>query len=191
MICKFFNWSFLLLVSLFLFSCKNNSNTSEKFVVSDSAAKATNKQNYLQVVKDYEGKIKASQKFNDTLAIAMSKAYSDYALSFEEDSLSPDFLFKAAELSVAAKRFEQGVIYYKTVFEKYPSFKYAKESLYLIAFVYDSYLNDDIKAKEYYELFISKFPNSKLSDDAKAAIQLLGKSDEELIEEFKKKNTGA
>ena len=52
----------------------------------------------------------------------------------------------------------------------------------------DNYLNDDEQAKTIYEEVIAKYPTSTYANDAKAAIKNLGKTDEELIKEFKKKN---
>ena len=52
----------------------------------------------------------------------------------------------------------------------------------------DNFLNDDAKAKIIYEEVIAKYPNLSYANDAKAAINNLGKTDEELIKEFEKKN---
>ncbi|MCE3279043.1 MAG: hypothetical protein K0S44_1234, partial [Bacteroidetes bacterium] len=64
------------------------------------------------------------------------------------------------------------------------------ESLYLQGYLLDNFLNDEVRAKAIYEQVIAKYPDMPYSADAKAAIKNLGKSDEELIKEFQKKNKG-
>ena len=76
----------------------------------------------------------------------------------------------------------------KNITDKYPNYKNYTASLYLQGFLLDNYLNDDAKAKVIYEEVIAKYPTTIYADNAKMAIRNLGKSDDELIKEFKKKN---
>ena len=123
----------------------------------------------------------------NTAMIAV-KAYSDFATYFPKDSLTPDFLFKAGEISTANQQYTSALTYYQTITSKYPKFKLVPESLYLQGYLLDNFLNDDAKAKIIYEQVIAKYPSLPYASDAKAAINNLGKTDEELIREFEKKN---
>jgi hypothetical protein len=49
-------------------------------------------------------------------------------------------------------------------------------------------MNQKGKAKEYYEKVIDNYPDHVFAKEARVAIQHLGKTDEELIEEFEAKN---
>ncbi|MGZ4057304.1 MAG: tetratricopeptide repeat protein, partial [Bacteroidia bacterium] len=116
------------------------------------------------------------------------KAYYDFISMFPDDSLSPDFIFKSAEIATATQQYPQALQDYQTIENKYPNYKLYPESLFLQASLLDNFMNDDAKAKVVYQKVIDKFPASSYANDAKAAISNMGKSDEELHKEFMKKN---
>ena len=62
--------------------------------------------------------------------------------------------------------------------------------MFLLAQLYDdaSMLNDESEARTLYHQIIREYPESPYANDAKACIKNLGKTDEQLIEEFMKKN---
>ena len=141
--------------------------------------------NHIQSLKD---KMRSSERLDSATAAAAIKAYADFAFNFADDSSAADCLFKAAEIASAIGRYQQAIIYYQTIQSKYPDFKLAAESLYLQGYIYDNFVDNEVLAKEIYEKVIVRYPKHKLAEDAKYAVQNLGKSDEELIQEFKKKN---
>lgn len=179
----------LLLISaiVFFYSCSNTDKETAA-EITNSRSISTNKETYLAHIKELEQQAKGSLFFNDTLGKKLVKAYSDYAYGFPADSLSANFLFKAAEVATALGEYNPALIYYETITTKYPEYKYVVESLYLQAHIYDNFLNDDAKAKIVYERLISQYPTHKFAEDAKIQIKNLGKSDEELIKEFEEKN---
>ncbi len=170
-------------IVLFITSCSNN-NPQEQ----GSAIPASIREQYLTQIKKVEEEMHSSSEINNVTGNLAIKAYTDYAGFFPDDSLSPDYLFKAGEIAIAMQQYPQALTYYNSITEKYPKFKYIQESLYLQGFLLDNYLNEDAKAKIIYEKVITKYPTSSCANDAKAAINNLGKTDEELIKEFKKKN---
>lgn len=173
------------LVSLLLLaSCGNNEQSEQKIVNSGVPPR----EQFLDEIKKLENEIQKSSVINNVTAGLAIKAYTDYAGFFPDDSISPDYLFKAGEIATATQQYPQALIYYKEITDKYPGYKHAQESFYLQGYLLDNYLNDDPKAKIIYEYIIAKYPTSTLAMDAKAAISNLGKTDEELIKEFKRKN---
>ena len=60
----------------------------------------------------------------------------------------------------------------------------------MLAQLYDdaSKLNNEEEAAKYYRQVIREYPKSAFAEDAKAAIKNFGKTDEQLIQEFLKKN---
>ena len=56
----------------------------------------------------------------------------------------------------------------------------------MMAFVTDNQIHDFKRAQQLYQKVISDYPKSKLAEDAKAAIQLLGQSDQAVIQKFEK-----
>ena len=86
------------------------------------------------------------------------------------------------------KNYPEAINTYKMVFEKYPDTKEAKQSMFMVAFIYDETLKDKENAKTYYKKFIEKYPadtdaNDKMTESAKRMLEVLesGKSIEELI----------
>jgi outer membrane protein assembly factor BamD (BamD/ComL family) len=172
---------FLIASVLFIIaSCGNSEQAKEK-------GEEVRKQSLIQI-KKLEDEMHKSKILNNSTAGLSIKAYSDFVALFPDDSLCPDFLFKAGEIATATQQYPQALNYYKTITDKYPNYKLVQESLYLQGVLLDNYLNDDAKAKTIYEQVIAKYPTSTYANDSKAAINNLGKTDEQLIEEFKKKN---
>lgn len=164
-------------------SCGNKENAEQKKIATEPP-----REQYIAQIKKLEKEMHSAPEINNTTANLAIKAYTDYVVFFPKDSLAPDYLFKAGEIATAAKKYKQALVHYQTITSKYPEYKYFKESLYLQGFLLDNFLNDDAGAKTIYEEVIAKYPATNYANDAKAAINNLGKSDEQLIEEFKKKN---
>lgn len=148
------------------------------------------RQLFIDRIKKYEAEMHKSLQLDPNLATMAVREYDDFAKNFPSDSLTPDFIFKAGEISTANQQYNQALMYYERITTKYPAFKLAAESLYLQAYLLDNFLNDESRARAIYEQVIAKYPSLPYAEDAKAAIKNLGKSDEELIREFQKKNKG-
>lgn len=71
----------------------------------------------------------------------------------------------------------------------YPKFKNKPAAIFMLAQLYDeqTLLNDETEAKKLYEQLIYEYPKSEWVSSAKAAIKLLGKSDEQIVNEFNTK----
>jgi tetratricopeptide (TPR) repeat protein len=141
-------------------------------------------------IKKLEEKMHQSPTLDPIIAGQALLAYSNFTTQFPTDSLTPDYLFKSGEIATATMQYPQALKYYETITNNYPNYKMIKESLYLQGMLLDNYLNQDDKAKVIYEAVIAKYPTTSYASDSKAAIQNLGKTDEQLIKEFEKKNKG-
>ena len=71
---------------------------------------------------------------------------------------------------------------------EYPDYEKASECLFMKGFIYDNNLQDYEMAKKIYLEFLEKYPDDEFADDAQASIDNLGKSLEEIIQEFEMKN---
>lgn len=127
-------------------------------------------------------------KMDKRKALDLVKLYVQFADQNPNDPQSPEYLFKAADISMNLNRPVQTIKLFDRILTAYPSSDKAPSSLFLKAFVYEDQLQDYDKAKKYYELFLSEYPNSEFADDAEVSINNLGKTPEELIKEFEKKN---
>lgn len=146
------------------------------------------REEYVLQLKKLEGEMHKAVEIDNNTANLAIKAYTDFVTYFPEDTLAPEYLFRAGEVATAAKKYRRALEYYQTITLTYPNYKHITESLYLQAFLLDNFLNDDAAAKTAYEEVISRYPSANYAKDAKAAIENLGKTDEQIIEEFEKKN---
>lgn len=169
------NIFFLIFISLIFISC------------GDSRKSALTKEESQLQIKSLEKELfSGKQMFNDSAALAVVEYYNEYANAYPDDSLSPDYLFRAGEVSLSLNEAVKSIGYFKRVCDQYPQFEKAPYSLFLQAYVLDNHINDK-RAGEVYRDFIEKYPDHPMVKDAEFSIQNLGKSDEELIREFEAK----
>jgi TolA-binding protein len=159
-------------------------------LVSCSSPEEKKKENIRKQIAEKEKALSESQTPDRASAAAIVKLYADYAKQYPADKDSPDYLFKAGEISSSMIDSKQAISYLKELCDKYPDDSKAKHALFLQAFIYETQLQDQVNAKAIYEQVIAKYPGDKLAEDSKAMIANLGKTDEQLIREFEEKNKG-
>lgn len=128
---------------------------------------------------------------NRGIAMSLMRVYDDFVRYHPEDSLAPEYLFKAAELATSIQVPASAVVYYQKIEEKYPSYRKIDQCIFLQGFVYESLMNDTGNAAKQYRRLMEKFPASPFVKDAEASIRNLGKTPEELIRQFEKQQKGA
>jgi outer membrane protein assembly factor BamD (BamD/ComL family) len=143
-------------------------------------------------------KIESEEKglINDTTKILdPSKAqlviqdYLKYVEQFPQDTMSANYLFRAADVSVGLKDYNRSVELLDKLMKDFPTHRQFSKALFLQAFIYETNLRDVEKAKTKYREFITKFPNSPMTEGAKATLSQLeqGLSDEEMVKMFMQK----
>jgi tetratricopeptide (TPR) repeat protein len=125
---------------------------------------------------------------NRVKADLLVKRYRDYVSMNPRDSISADYLFKAADLSIGIGNFEASINFLTRLTEDFPKYDKIVEIWLFKGFVYENYLNNHAEAVSTYERLIEKFPNHRLAKDAQSAIDNLTLTEEELMEKFKAMN---
>ena len=133
-------------------------------------------------------KTAATAPVNAVAGEAAMQAYINYSNKFPKDSISADYVFKAAEVASAIKQSKTAVEYFDRFLKNYPTHAKAATALFLKAFILENDLNSYGMATATYQQVIAKYPNTTYARDAEACIQNMGKPVEELIKEFEKKN---
>lgn len=112
--------------------------------------------------------------------------YLEYADAYHADSLSPEYLFRAADIT--SNLFEPGmaVMYLDRLMINYPDYPRFSRVLFTKAFVLENQLGKMDLARELYEEFLIRFPEDVLAKDVREALGNIGKTPEELIREFEK-----
>lgn len=147
-------------------------------------------------------KIEESEKrlFSDSANINMGKVnypaswdivklYTEYSDNYPEDAKAPEYLFDAAKILQGINQPNEAIEYLQKIINNYNAYEKAPVALFLIAFIYETELNEFEKAKETYSEFLKKYPNSEYAPAANASFDQIesGKSNEELIKEFQEK----
>lgn len=110
--------------------------------------------------------------------------YEHYALSYPGDTGGAVYLFKAADFYRYLHRPAKSVTLYQTIYDRYPSFSKRPYSLFLQGFIYENEMGVMDSARLRYEKFLAEFPQHPIADDVKTTLNNLGKTPEQLIEEF-------
>lgn len=115
-------------------------------------------------------------------------AYESFARNFPNDTLAPDYLFKAGDVAMNTNRSNKAIGLYDKIITDFSTYRKAPEALFLKGYVYENNLGRLDKAKSIYEEFLQKYPENEFADDAEVSLKYLGKSPEELIEIFQQNN---
>lgn len=168
-------YSFLLIA---LFSCSGNSNKLQ-----------VDKNKLLIEIKESEKKMYEDTLTDINVSVANNAImlYSRYANNFPDDSASAEYLFRAGELCKALSKGQLALSYYERIENNYPNYPKLPVVIFMQGYINESQLGDLKKAKYHYQRYIDKYPKSKFAADLKVMIENLGKSDEELIKSFEKK----
>jgi TolA-binding protein len=118
----------------------------------------------------------------------MITLYSDFSERFPEDTISALYLFKAAEISMNISKNVEAIELYDKVIAKYPKYSKTPDALFLQGFILENNMRNVPKAKEKYLEFMTKFPKNELASQVKFSLDNLGKTPEQIIEEFQNKN---
>lgn len=121
-------------------------------------------------------------------ALELVQAYLDFAEQNPDDPQSPDYLFKAGDITMNLDNAGKAISIYNRIIYSYPDYEKSPECLFLVAYIHENHLMNYGKAKELYEMFIEKYPDNEFADDAQMSIRNMGKTPEELIKEFEQQN---
>lgn len=145
---------------------------------------------YLEAIKN-DSIILAATEMKPEVGNKAIKAFTDFSFYCKDDSLAPVFLMKAGQIATSINNMPQAQVCFEKCYQDFPNFKNRGAAMFLLAQLYDevAFLNDEDKARELYGKIINLFPNTEWSAQADAARALIGKTDEQIIKEFEKKNS--
>jgi len=143
------------------------------------------KEKSVQLIKALESKDSA---YNDDAIERLKAAYLDFVDNYPDDDSSPEYLLRSAQYATALDDSKEAISLLDKIAEKYPKSAQAEKALFLKGFTLENNLQQFDEAKNVYEEFLKKYPNSELKEDAQTAIINLGKSPEQLLKEFTERN---
>ena len=202
---KLFSISFLMIVCVLISSCNQNQTEETNKVTKQFAD--TSKQRLTELppppppteipsqielqkqIQDMEKVLYAAKVADLNQARKMIRLYDTYYKNYPKDWETPDYLFKAGEISESINQYNQAAKFYnRACYEYNDNFKYRSLVLFRLANVYDYKLNDYVRAKQIYTQVKEQYPKTQLAKDADAAIKMMGRSDQDMVREFERKN---
>lgn len=169
---RIFNLAFLL-VLLIASSCAQN---AEKKKLANEVIRLET-----EILSDSSGILDRNK------GLEMIQAYENYANALPKDSLAPEYLYKGAEIAMNLQMAGTAIEYHQRILNNYPDFDNRAYCIFLQAFIYENQMQQYEPAKKLYQEFIDSFPEHPLADDAAVSISNMGKSLEELIQSWEKK----
>jgi len=121
-----------------------------------------------------------------TVAVAFLEKSQAFVEAFPSDSLSPFYLFKAAEVSRGLRRYGDAIYLAGRAWREYPEFEKVPDAIFLQGFIYDTDLGDTTNAKVYYKQFLEKYPDHPFAANVNQLLSVLGRDPEALIQQFQK-----
>ena len=148
-----------------------------------------NLENLVAEIKKREKAFNEDTVVNSGNRVLLMQAYVSYATRFNNRENADEYLFKAGEIAMGEKLTVEAIRNLTRLYDEHPRYEKRANGLFLLGFVQENYAMNLDEAKRIYELFLVEFPNHEMADDAKASIENLGKSPEEIIREFERKDS--
>jgi TolA-binding protein len=95
--------------------------------------------------------------------------------SCSETKTEQDYYLLANE-QYGQEAYADAIENFKIILEKFPQGETTPQSTFMLGFIYANSLENYEEAKKYYTLFIEKYPNDDLADDAQYELNNLGKN---------------
>lgn len=180
----------MMLMSVFITSCGDGAQqASEAKQVLESADEPKRALDPALVeIRSMEQRAAKDTVMDRTTGLRLLRAYQDYYNRNPQDSLALSFLFEAGKVADALGKYEKAIELFANYHDGTQEVTRKAEAAYLVAFIYDAHLQQPKEATKQYNKVIELYPNSPWAAQAKQALHLVGKSDEELLRFLKEKN---
>ena len=125
-----------------------------------------------------------SSMIDENKTLELVNTYIEYADKFPEDTNSVNYLFKAADISMNLLDPNRSIRLFDRIMTEYPDYSKIPHCLFLKGYVYENSLRNLDAAKALYLAFLDRYPQHEFADDVAISLQHLGKTPEQLIQEF-------
>jgi outer membrane protein assembly factor BamD (BamD/ComL family) len=124
---------------------------------------------------------------NDSLALTLAEAYTQFAKQHPQDTLTPHYLYKSGTLLQAIPGKQQEAIFaFRQVQSRYPKHPRAALATFMTGFTFDQWGDHAQEAAESYRAFYTQWPDHPLAEQAKQLETLAGQNLNDVIEQWEK-----
>jgi tetratricopeptide (TPR) repeat protein len=144
-----------------------------------------NRSKELTQIQQYEDSLlhNAAQVIIDTnLGNQTVALYLQFANDFPNDSLTPGFIYKAADISFNMGKYPAALDYFNRIIDNYAEYSDLGTCYFMVGETYNC-MSQYEQAKEAYQQFIELFPDHPLAKDIRYQLEhnMVGMSPEEML----------
>lgn len=126
----------------------------------------------------------AENAIDPVVASDLVSAYCDYADANPKDAMTPEYLFKAVDVSMNLNEPQRTISIIDILIKEYPDYPRTQAALFLKGFVFETRYNNLDMARKFYEQYLAMYPDGEFAEDCRASINNLGLTPEELVKKF-------
>ncbi len=115
--------------------------------------------------------------------------YVAFADTWPSEEKAPEYLFNAGNVAMNLLDPEKAITLFDRIMKSYPAYEKIPQCLFLKAFIFENQLNQLGKAEMLYREFLQNYPDHEFADDAELSLKNLGKTPEELLQQFEMTTT--
>ncbi len=119
---------------------------------------------------------------NEAAAANLTKAYLQFADRYSKDTLSVDYLFRAADVMRGMFRMMDAVQTLDLITKRYPNHDKAAVALFYAGFILHADADQNTMAADYFDRLIEEYPDHPMADEARNMLPMLKLSDEQILE---------
>ena len=178
-------------VGLFLFACQSGEvpANNEADAAASEAKLSAKKQAIIASLED--SLYTEEMKYERRPAKQIFDLYLAYAAEHPLDTITPEYIFRAAQVATGLGNNEFSIKLYDRVIKEYPGWKKVPEAKFMKGFTYENHMDQQGAAIDAYEVLIYDHPNHVLTPQARQLIENMQYTDEELIKKWKEENEKA
>ncbi len=133
-----------------------------------------------------ESEIRNNPEQLDTAkALKVIDSYLQFQRLYPKDTSSPEFLFKASDVSRGTGRYEQALKLLKSFELAYPRHPRKAVCIFLQGYIYQNDIGSFALADQAFERFLSEFPHHPLAQEARNLQAMMQIPETELLDRFK------
>ncbi len=179
------------LVFLFVSSCQSPEEKAAEKAKQDSLAAVKLYLKDKMAIDSAENLMSKDKNYNMQHAMGTLKAYNDFVQKYPKDSLTAEYLFLAADLSMGAKQYTQAANYFENILANHKDYPKYVDACWVAALNYDNNLEEvnhgGDRAKQLYQFIIDNYPDHSYASQSKILITYIGVPDEVMIDDIIKK----
>jgi TolA-binding protein len=162
---------------MFFSSCQPHEETAEE-----------KRMKYKMKVDSAEKLMQADKTYNMKNAMGTLKTYNDFVQKFPTDTLTAEYLFRAADLAMGAKQYPEAANYLENILANHKDYPKYVDACWVAAIIYDTYLEDvnhgGDRAKQLYEFIIANYPTNSYAEQSKILITYIGVPDSVMFKQI-------